>query len=53
MAAALLTQKTVSQVIGESRLLRLVHAGWLRPVKRTPSRVLFSSRDVHLALSRM
>ena len=40
-------------MIGWSRLQRLLHAGWLKPVERSPSRVLFSPRDVHLALSRM
>jgi hypothetical protein len=52
MSEALLSQRTVRRVIGQSRLQRLLHAGWLKPVKRTAHSVLFSPRDIHLALSR-
>ena len=33
--------------------MRLVRAGWLVPVERSPSRVLFSVRDVHAALRQL
>jgi hypothetical protein len=53
MAEDLLTQGTVSRVIGQSRLRRLLRAGWLTPSERTPSRVLFRASDVHAALRRL
>ena len=53
MPEALLNQHTVSRVIDQSRLRRLMQAGWLRPSIHSPGRVLFSPRDVHLALRRM
>ena len=49
----LITQRTLSRVIGQSRLQRLRAAGWLEPVERLPGRILFSPRDIHLALSRL
>jgi len=49
----LVPQHIVIQVIGWSRLRRLLHAGWLKPVERSPQRVLFAQRDLHLALTRM
>jgi hypothetical protein len=53
MASGLVTQRRLAEIIGWSRLQRLRAAGWLEPVKRSPSRVLFSPRDIHLALSRL
>jgi hypothetical protein len=52
MPEALLSQHTVKRVIGQSRLQRLLRAGWLKPVERNAHSVLFSPRDIHLALSR-
>jgi hypothetical protein len=49
----LLNQYTVTQVIGEARLLRFMRAGWLEPAQRTPSRILFRAKDVHAALRRL
>jgi hypothetical protein len=40
-------------VIGAARLLRLMRAGWIAPVERGPSRVLFSAREVRAAIRRM
>ena len=53
MSEALLTQYHLAQVLGAARLLRFMRAGWLTPVERRPSRVLFSARDVHVALRRL
>jgi hypothetical protein len=53
MSAALLTQLTVRRVIGAARLNRLLRAGGLKPVERTPSRILYSPRDIHRALRRL
>ena len=53
MSEALLTQRTVSLVIGATRLRRLVHAGWLVPVQRTPARVFYRVFDVHAALTQL
>ena len=53
MSEALLTQRTLRRIIGQSRLKRLVRAGWLAPVERTPSRVLYRVSDIHAALSRL
>ena len=39
---SLVTQRNVALIIGWSRLQRLLHAGWLKPVERSSSRVLFS-----------
>jgi hypothetical protein len=60
MAEDLLTQHTVSRVLGAARLLRFIHAGWLSPAQRMPSRVgnrasrvLYRVADVHAALRRL
>jgi hypothetical protein len=53
MSEALLTQHIVQKVIGWSRLLRLVRAGWLKPVESNTRRVLFRVKDVHAALKRL
>jgi hypothetical protein len=53
MVEPLLTQHTVSRVIGQSRLRRLVRAGWLKPAEHNVHSVLFSPRDVHAALTRL
>src|SRR5436309_1268440 len=50
---ALLTQHTVSRVLGASRLRRLLRAGWLTPVERNACSILFSPRDVHRALTKL
>jgi hypothetical protein len=53
MSESLLTQRIVGRVLGQSRLQRLLRAGWLAPRERTPSRVLFSQHDIHAALQRL
>jgi hypothetical protein len=53
MSEALLTQHTVSRVIGASRLRRLLRAGWLTPAERTPSRVFYRVSDVRTTLRRL
>jgi hypothetical protein len=53
MPEALLTQHTVKRVIGQSRLQRLVRAGWLKPVRRDGHSILYAPRDVHAALRRL
>jgi hypothetical protein len=53
MAEDLLTQNTVRRVIGQSRLQRLLRAGWLKPVKRNACSILFDPLDVHAALRRL
>jgi hypothetical protein len=63
MPAALLNKKTVERVIGQTRLRRLLRAGWLAPVLTPVGRngssshrrnaVLFNPRDVHAALTRL
>ena len=49
----LLTQRAVGRIIGQSRLQRLLRAGWLAPVERNARQILFSQRDVHKALTRL
>jgi hypothetical protein len=53
MAEDLFTQDTLSRVLGAARLLKLVRAGWLTPVKRTPNRVLYRPADVRQVLRRL
>ena len=53
MAPDLLTKRAIENVLGASRLRRLLHAGWLAPVKSSAHSVLFARRDVHLALTRL
>jgi hypothetical protein len=53
MSEALLTQRTLSRVIGAARLLRFIRAGRLAPAQRTSSRVLYRVSDVHAALRRL
>jgi hypothetical protein len=53
MPEALLSQHTVSRVIGQSRLRRLCRAGWFKPVKSNAHSILFSPRDVHLAFRKL
>lgn len=50
MSEALLTQHIVSRVIGQSRLQRLLRAGWLKPVEHNGHGILFAPNDVHAAL---
>jgi hypothetical protein len=56
--APLINKQTVERVIGQTRLRRLLRAGWLAPAqplngsgRRQP--ILFSPRDLHRALSRL
>jgi hypothetical protein len=49
---SLVTQRNVALIIGQSRLQRLLHAGWLAPATRSRNAVLFNPHDIHLALSR-
>jgi hypothetical protein len=60
MPEVLITQHRLAQVLGPSRLKRLLHAGWLAPaqslpsrVSNRPSRVLYRIADVHAALRRL
>jgi hypothetical protein len=53
MAEVLITQRRLAQVLGAARLLRFVHAGWLAPVQRTPSRVLYRVSDIHAVLQKL
>jgi hypothetical protein len=53
MAEALLTQHIVRRVIGQSRLQRLIRAGWLKPIRRDDHSILYAPRDVHAALRRL
>jgi hypothetical protein len=53
MSEALLTQRQLSRVIGQTRLRRLLRAGWLSPVGRSGQAILFDPRDVHAALRRL
>jgi hypothetical protein len=50
MPEVLLNQITLKRAIGASRLLRLLRAGWLKPVERNGHGILFAPRDVHKAL---
>lgn len=50
---SLVTQRNVALIIGWSRLRRLLNAGWLKPVERSPQRVVFRISDIHAALSRL
>jgi hypothetical protein len=57
-AALLINKKTVERVIGQTRLRRLLRAGWLAPVQpydgsRRRQAILFDPRDLHRALSKM
>jgi hypothetical protein len=49
----MVTQRNVALIVGESRLKRLLAAGWLQPSVRSHSRVLYCPRDIHRALARM
>ena len=53
MSEALLNQHTVIQVLGQTRLRRLISAGWIAPIERTRSRVLYRVSDIHAALRRL
>jgi len=53
MSEVLLTKRTVERVIGQTRLRRLLRAGWLRPVEGSSHPILFSPRDLHAALRRL
>jgi hypothetical protein len=48
----LVTQRRLAEIIGQSRLQRLLNAGWLAPAERTPRRVLDRLSDVHKALAK-
>ena len=58
--ALLINKRTVERVIGQTRLRRLLRAGWLAPAPTQPldggrrrQAILFSPRDVHRALRQM
>jgi hypothetical protein len=53
MPEALLTQGRLAELIGWSRLLRLLRAGWLKPTRRTPQAVLFSPADIRACWRRL
>jgi hypothetical protein len=54
-----LTKRTIERVIGQTRLRRLLRAGWIAPIaqpdgeSRRRQAILFSPRDLHRALSKM
>jgi hypothetical protein len=58
-AALLINKRTVERVIGQTRLRRLLRAGWISPVAQPDDSggrrqaILFSPRDLHRALRRM
>jgi hypothetical protein len=58
-AALLINKQTVERVIGQTRLRRLLRAGWIAPIaqpdgeSRRRQAILFSPRDLHRALSKM
>jgi len=57
-AALLINKRTVERVIGQTRLRRLLRAGWLAPVQPLDSSgrrraILFNPLDLHRALSRL
>jgi hypothetical protein len=59
-AALLINKTTVERVIGQTRLRRLLRAGWLAPAPTQPldgsrrrQAILFNPLDVHKALTRM
>jgi hypothetical protein len=51
--SAALTKRTVERVIGQTRLRRLLRAGWISPVGRNGQAILFDPLHVHAALRRM
>ena len=57
-AALLINKRTVERVIGQTRLRRLLRAGWLAPAQpldgsRRHQAILFNPRDLHAALRRL
>jgi hypothetical protein len=56
-AALLINKRTVERVIGQTRLRRLLRAGWIAPVPDDSSRprhaILFNPLHVHAALRRL
>jgi hypothetical protein len=48
----LLSQLAVTQVLGEARLKRLVHAKWLAPQPRVNGKVFYASQDVRAVIRR-
>src|SRR6516165_4532361 len=52
-AVLLINKHTVEQVIGKTRLRRLLRANWLKPVEGSSHPILFSSRDLRAALRRL
>ena len=50
MASALLSKRLLKRVIGASRLMRLLRAGWLKPIEHNGHGILFAPNDVHAAL---
>jgi hypothetical protein len=53
MPAALLSQRALGRILGTARVLRMIRAGWLKPVEHNASATLFDPRDVRTALKRM
>jgi hypothetical protein len=53
MSEALLTQRAVSRIIGQTRLRRLMRASWVAPVQRNAHSILFDPRDIRAALTRL
>lgn len=49
----LLTQRAVRQIIGQSRLKRLLRAKWLAPAGRNGKAVLFDPADIRAALAKL
>ena len=53
----LLSQHMVARIIGRSRLMRLLRAGWITPTTNSrtyrTAPIFYSARDVHAALKRL
>jgi hypothetical protein len=50
---ALLSQTVVMQLLGETRLRRLLRAVWLAPQPKTNGKVLYASQDVRAVIRRL
>lgn len=53
MSEALVTQHTLKKFLGAARVLRMIRAGWLKPVGRKTQAILFDPRDIRAALRRL
>ena len=49
----LISQRTLSRIIGQTRLRRLLRCGWIKPIERNGQAILFDPRDVRRALTQL